>query len=123
MKYLVTILTVLILTGLTFSQDQPVSETSSKGFAEYKVHKDYAPSWDDFDKNSGKMQFNAGSNFVGTTIAYMHKGNSRFLYGFNVDILSFSSPAINNLFATPFSQSSLVGRALRNRKTLRQANL
>ncbi len=111
MKFFATVLAIVILTGAVFSQDHPVQESSQRGFSESKVHKSYAPSWNDFDESSGKMLFNAGSDFVGTTIAYMRKGNSRMLYGFNVDILSISSPVANssnNLFVSPLTQSSLV---------------
>lgn len=112
MKSFLTIFVMLILTATLIGQQHAIHQAGTMETANVKSHQAYAQSWNDFDQGSGKMLFNAGQDFFGTTIAYMRQGNARVMYGFNVDIMSVSSPVVNggnSLFsATPFTQSSLV---------------
>ncbi len=109
MRYFVTLLAILVWSGILFAENQPEIKSSQDGFSESKIHQKDALSWNDFDRHSGKVQLNAGANFFGSTIAYMHKGSSRLLYGFNLDVLASNSSApTNNLFANQFSQSSFL---------------
>jgi hypothetical protein len=68
----------------------------------------HALTWKAFDQRSSKMQFNSSPDFIGTTIAYFRRGDANLLYGFNVDILSLSSPTENEYNVWSQRQSSLV---------------
>jgi hypothetical protein len=108
MKNVVTVFLVVVLAGFVFGQDLSPAihpQPASTGFSLYKP----ASNWRQFDNHSGLMQFHAGSNFFGSSLAYFTRGESKLLYGVNLNVFSVSA---NDDYLTSFYRSPVQTSAL-----------
>lgn len=109
MKNVIGVFLAVILASSVFAQDlspavhpQPVSG----GFP-----LDHSPSnWRQFDEHSGMMQFHAGSDFLGSSLAYFTRGEGKLLYGINLDVMSVAArdDQLTSFYRSPVQSSALL---------------
>jgi hypothetical protein len=99
MKNVVSVFLVVVLAGFVFGQDLSPAIHPQPASAGFSLHKP-ASNWRQFDNHSGLMQFHAGSNFFGSSLAYFTRGESKLLYGVNLNVFSVS--ASDDYLTSPF---------------------
>ncbi len=109
MKNLQVIIFLVMLTALMWAQPHSPRARMEPSTVMYKIHEP-ATSWDKFYRHNGMMHLNFGSRYMGSSMAYLTRGgNSQFLYGMNLDIISV---ATTNELTTQYLNSSISETAL-----------
>ena len=92
MKSLKATILIMLISGFVsslFAQSQPIPNPLPVP-ATLKLH-DNTVSWNDFYNHNGMMHLHAGTEYVGTSLAYFTRGNARVMYGLNIDLLPVST--------------------------------
>ncbi len=89
MKYFITIslLAALLSPGMT---QERIGISSQP---EYRLLEPAGANWQEFDRQGGRMQFQAGANYTGGTIGYLHGGSAGIIYSLAIDVLPVAEPA------------------------------
>lgn len=109
MKYLTVFFLMSGLMGMAPGQDQSPAihpQPASVSYVPYQP----ASNWQQFDQHSGMMQFHAGADFFGSSLAYFARGSGRVLYGLNLNIMSIAttSDRLTNFYHSPVQSSALM---------------
>jgi opacity protein-like surface antigen len=109
MKGIVIVFLIVILAGFAFAQDKSPAihpQPVSAGFSLYNP----ASNWRQFDEHSGMMQFHAGSNFFGSSLAYFTRGDGKLLYGINLNVMSIptADDYLTGFYRSPVQTSALL---------------
>lgn len=84
----VTIIFIILICGFLSAQ-QPISSPTPIP-ATVRLHETVS-GWNDFYQHNGMMHLHAGSEYVGSSIAYFTRGSSRLMLGLNIDLLPIST--------------------------------
>lgn len=109
MKRIFASLFLLSASGLLLAQNA-VPAQSGAVYTTVFQSENSTRSWNDFDRRSGLMTFEGGSDFLGSSMAFNLKGDGRFIYGIRLNVLAVPSAnrILQDQFNTPYSETSLL---------------